>query len=71
MDLENEKTFLGKLPPISIRKSYQVDCIDVKVNKSSMISYKSNVYSVPPEYIGRTLQLQAYDNQIYFTNFSV
>lgn len=65
MDLENEKTFLGKLPPISIRKSYQVDCIDVKVNKSSMISYKSNMYSVPPEYIGQTLQLQAYDNQIH------
>ena len=30
-----------------------------------MISYKSNQYSVPPEYQGKTVGLQVYDNQIY------
>ena len=30
-----------------------------------MISYKSNSYSVPPEYIGKYLQLQVYDNQLH------
>ncbi len=30
-----------------------------------MITYKSKMYSVPPEYIGKQLQLQIYDNQLY------
>ena len=30
-----------------------------------MISYKSNQYSVPPEYIGKRLKLQVYDGQIH------
>jgi hypothetical protein len=30
-----------------------------------MISYKSNQYSVPAEYQGKTVGLQVYDNQIY------
>lgn len=65
LDFENEKAFLGKLPHHSIRKTYQIETIEVKVNKSSMISYKSKMYSVPPEYIEKRLQLQDYDNQIH------
>lgn len=30
-----------------------------------MISFKSNQYSVPTGYIGKTLGLQVYDNHIY------
>lgn len=30
-----------------------------------MISYKSNQYSVPPEYIGKKLKLQVYDDQLH------
>ncbi len=30
-----------------------------------MISYKSNQYSVSPEYIGKKLKLQVYDNQLH------
>lgn len=30
-----------------------------------MISYKSNLYSVPPEYIGKRLKLQVYDDQLH------
>ena len=30
-----------------------------------MITYKGNPYSTPPEYIGKRLILQSYDNQIH------
>jgi len=30
-----------------------------------MISYKSNQYSVLPEYIGKRLKLQVYDDQLH------
>lgn len=30
-----------------------------------MINYKSNQYSVPPEYIGKNLKLQIYDDQLH------
>lgn len=65
LDLENEKVFLGDLPVSTIRRPYQIDTINVKVNKSSMISYKGKMYSVPPKYINHHLQLQDYDNQIH------
>lgn len=65
LDLENEKASLRPLPPQSIRKQYSISTTDVKVNTSSMISHKSNSYSVPPEYIGKYLQLQVYDNQLH------
>ena len=65
LDLEIEKAFLGPLPPQSVRKQYSIETTTVKVNKSSMITYKSKMYSVPPEYIGKQLQLQVYDNQLH------
>lgn len=30
-----------------------------------MITYQKRQYSVPPEYIGKHLQLQCYDNQLH------
>ena len=30
-----------------------------------MVSFKSNMYSVPPGYIGKTVGLQVYDNKIH------
>lgn len=65
LDLENEKVSLRPLPSQSIRKQHSINTTDVKVNTSSMNSYKSNSYSVPPEYIGEYLQLQVYDNQLH------
>jgi len=63
--LKKEKDFLNPLPHESIRSQYSIVTHTVKVNKSSMISYKSNQYSVPPEYIDKILQLQVYDNQLH------
>ncbi|MGE0994827.1 Mu transposase domain-containing protein, partial [Bacillus sp. GMa5/2] len=63
--LKQEKNLLQPLPPSTIRDSYKIKHKLVKVNTSGMISYKSNQYSVPPEYQGKTVGLQVYDNQIY------
>lgn len=30
-----------------------------------MVTYRSNQYSVPPEYIGKRMNLQVYDNHLY------
>lgn len=65
LGLDKEKDFLQPLPPGSIRNHYSIKTIQVKVNASSMIHYKSNQYSVPPEYIDKTLQLQVHDDQIH------
>ncbi|URZ07422.1 hypothetical protein CLROS_027600 [Clostridium felsineum] len=65
LHLEKEKDFLSELPKDQIRNHYKIITTNVKVNRQSMISYKSNQYSVPPEYIGKKLKLQVYDNQLY------
>lgn len=63
--LEKDKDSLKPLPPKEIRSRYQNHQSIVKVNESSMISYKSNQYSLPTEYIGKTLTLQVEDNYLY------
>lgn len=65
LGLEKEKDSLLPLPHGSIRNQYSIKTTQVKVNISSMITYKSNQYSVPPEYIDKTLQLQVHDKQIH------
>lgn len=65
LHLEKEKDFLLELPTEQIRNRYNIITTSVKVNRQSMISYKSNQYSVPPEYIGKKLKLQVYDNQLH------
>lgn len=63
--LKQERNLLQPLPASTIRDSYKIKHKLVKVNASGMISYKSNQYSVPAEYQGKTVGLQVYDNQIY------
>jgi len=63
--LKKEKNLLSPLPNEQIRDSYKINRILVKVNPSNMIPFKSNQYSVPPGYIGKTLSLQVYDNHIF------
>ena len=62
---EKEKASLLPLPRDVIRKPYQILTHTVKVNQSSMITYRSNQYSVPPEYIGKRLSLQVHDQMIH------
>ncbi len=63
--LEQEKSHLLPLPRKEIRDSYKIKHKPVKVNPSCMITYKSNQYSVPAEYKGKTVGLQVYDDQIH------
>lgn len=63
--LKKEKDLLSPLPNERIRDSYKIDHTLVKVNPSNMITYKSNQYSVPAGYIGKTVGLQVYDNHIF------
>lgn len=65
LHLEKEKDSLSELPKDQIRNHYKIITTNVKVNRQSMISYKSNLYSVPPEYIGKKLKLQVYDEQLH------
>lgn len=62
---EKEKASLLPFPRDVIRKPYQILTRTVKVNQSSMIPYRSNQYSVPPEYIGKRLSFQVHDPMIY------
>ena len=62
---EKEKAFLNPLPTEEIRKHYRIATYRCKVNTSSMITYKNSQYSVPPEYIGKEMKLQVYDNYIH------
>ena len=66
LHLQKEKDFLLALPTEQIRNQYKIPTTSVKVNRQSMISYKSNQYSVPPEYIDKRLKLQVYENQLHF-----
>lgn len=63
--LKKERNLLSPLPHERIRDFYKIDHTLVKVNPSNMIPFKSNQYSVPPGYIGKTLSLQVYDNHIF------
>lgn len=65
LHLQKEKDFLQALPCDRIRNLYRINTSFVKVNPQSMISYHSNLYSVPPEYIGKRLKLQTYDGQLH------
>jgi transposase len=62
---KKEKDLLSPLPNERIRDHYKIDHKLVKVNPSNMITYKSNQYSVPAGYIGKTVGLQIYDNHIF------
>ncbi|MGP4083055.1 IS21 family transposase [Pseudalkalibacillus sp. R45] len=63
--LKKERNLLCPLPNEQIRDFYKIDHQQVKVNTSNMIAYRSNQYSVPAGYIGKTVGLQIYDNHIF------
>jgi len=65
LSLKKEKSHLLPLPRKEIRDSYKINTKLVKVNPSNMIPYKSNQYSVPAEYKGKTVGLQVYDDHIH------
>jgi len=65
MYLNKEKDALKSLPQDFLRRPYQLVDHRVVVNESSLFSYQGKLYSVPPEYIGKTVTLQIYDDYIH------
>ncbi|QTA37364.1 IS21 family transposase [Thermosipho ferrireducens] len=62
---QKEKEYLFPLPKRHIIESYVDYSVKVKVQKDSLIYYKGNKYSVPPEYIGKIVNLKINENYIY------
>src|SRR5690606_28740323 len=73
--LEKEKGDLLPLPSKEIRKKYHLTLNEVTVSNESLISFKSNKYSVPKKYIGlkvglaiiRDTELHIYYNEKIIT----
>jgi len=65
MYFQKERAFLKHIPNDTIRKPYQLTTNTVKVNTSSMFQCRNKQYSVPPEYIGKTITYQIYDGHLH------
>lgn len=62
---EKEKGDLLPLPSTEIRKKYHLTLNEVTVSKESLISYQSNKYSVPKNYIGCKVGLVVIRDQLH------
>lgn len=65
LHIQKEKDFLSPLPQDKIRNLYKITTKSVKIDSQSLFSYKGNKYSVPPEYIGKSLEIQVFDDYIH------
>jgi len=65
IDFSKEKNSLLPLPPESVRNQYRIKTLNSRVNTAGMITVKSNQYSVPRKYIGKTVQYQVHDSKIH------
>ncbi|MGN0241170.1 MAG: IS21 family transposase [Candidatus Weimeria sp.] len=65
MYLQKERDSLHQLPPDTIRNPYKLVNHRATVDNSSLFRYKGNQYSVPPEYTGKKVSLQIYDDYIH------
>jgi transposase len=65
LGLNKEKNALLALPNSEIRRHHKIKSKTLSVNKSSMISFESRLYSVPPKYISKRVSVQCFDNQLH------
>lgn len=65
-----EKGELNHLPSKEIMEKYHLNLNEVHVSNESLISYKSNKYSVPKKYIDKKVGLKVIKNElhIYYNN---
>lgn len=63
--LEKEKGDLNPLPSKEIRQKYHLSLKEVHVSNESLISYKSNKYSVPRNFIGLNVGLSVRANELH------
>ena len=65
IEFEKERGLLKPLPNESIRRQYKIRTSTAKVNTAGMVTIRSNHYSVPCGYIGKDVQYQIHDSDIY------
>ena len=65
---QKEKDTLQPLPSPQVIDAYREYDRTTKVQKDSLIVFRRRRYSVPPEYIGKTVHLKAFGDElkIYF-----
>ncbi len=63
--LEKEKGDLNPFPSKEIRQKYHLSLKEVHVSNESLISYKSNKYSVPRNFIGLNVGLSVRANELH------
>lgn len=75
---KKEKEHLLPLPNSKVCSFYKIKTFKLKVNQSSMITFKENMYSVPSEYIGKNVnvhteidELHVYYNKKMITMHSI
>lgn len=62
---EKEKSLLLPLPRKQIRDSYKILKGRGKVNRSSLVHYQGNQYSVPPQYVGKVVTFSVFEESLY------
>jgi len=62
---KKEKEHLLPLPNDKICSYYKNTTINAKVNSNSLFHYKGNLYSVPIDFIGKTIVVKVIDNNLY------
>lgn len=60
-----EKEHLSPLPHDKICSFYKNVTMQVKVNTNSLFKYKQNMYSVPPDLIGKNITIQVTENNLH------
>lgn len=60
-----EKEHLLPLPHDKVCSFYKNITTSVKVNTNALFKYKQNMYSVPPELIGKTIVIEVTENNLY------
>lgn len=60
-----EKEYLKLLPNKELLDRYENDIKSFKVPSTFLVKYKSNEYSVPPQYINKVVKLTELNNKLY------
>lgn len=65
MLFNKEKEYLQPLPCKEILKSYQNDTITTTVSNGFLVYYRGSQYSVSPQFINKTVELEELNNKLY------
>lgn len=60
-----EKEHLSPLPNDKVCSFYKNITVQEKVNTNSLFKYKQNMYSVPPDLIGKNVSVQVTENNLH------